>query len=675
MTTVGTLTTVFNADPKALLTGIASIERRMSAASLGISGAAGKIGVGFMVGSLVAVKALGAALNSVEALGSETRALQRITGQTAESASSLLYVATRLGVSSTSLQQGFGLLAKNIDLNATVLGRYDLELTNADGTQKDFNTVLSIAADKYMQLGGGMKGAAFAQELFGRGGKALIPILAQGAQGIADLEAEAARYGMVLNQSTVDQVKALAIAHRDLTAATQGLGVSIGTTLLPYVASFVTLLTGIILVMQKIPAPVMAGVLVFTALTGILLIGQKLITLVAAAWGPLIGALSAGAVAEEAAAVGGVQLELALMAEAAGAGAAATSTTAFGLAVEFALGPVGWVIAAVGLLTAAFMSNASEAANEQRIIDSLSTAIRTGGLTLDQYTHSLEVQSAIQKLTATGLISQADATDKIIGLYNQASDEAANYDQTLQGLTDANNAAADAATAHLNAELALAGGLTAILGSAQSLADAENARAAAQRKVNHMVANGKTGTDAYRQAVDDLAAANLGGIDASLALTNSVMSYLNAVHDPEAHQQQAIDMIKRIGDQLGITKGDMRAMIGEVKTYISTMGAADGFDITNTITTRLITVHGAGGTHWKAGGFHGMVTQPTIFGAGEAGAERVDISPVGGASRGSGRSEGSGAGVAIDNRVTVKLDHRRFGADQDWMYSSRGYRP
>ena len=57
-------------------------------------------------------------------LGSETLQLQRVTGQTAEEASKLLFVGHELGIGVDQLSVGFGLLSKNIVNGALPLFTY-----------------------------------------------------------------------------------------------------------------------------------------------------------------------------------------------------------------------------------------------------------------------------------------------------------------------------------------------------------------------------------------------------------------------------------------------------------------------------------------------------------------------------------------------------------------------
>lgn len=497
-------------DLKPLTAGLEAAKAEVAASTASMSTAAKGISTGFIIAGAAAVLGLGKAVHSTEALGTATLNLERVTGQSAESASSLLFVADKLGVSTQSLSAGFGLLSKNISKNSPALAKYGLDLTNADGSMKDFNVILGIAADKYLQLGGGLAGASFAQEVFGRGGKALIPILEQGSAGLAALEAEAQKYGLVLSQDTVEQVRSLMIAQRDLGASFQGLQVAIGTALLPTITTLVKGITEVVLVIGKIPGPVLAAIGVFVAATGAVLLVQKAIAITTAAWGPLIASMNTGAVA-------------------AYDDAAAMSALAAGLTVEEA--------ATIG----ATAGNAGLAASM------LSTAAAAGPL-----------------VVALGLVGGASAEananiseiQRLFPQYASGSEDAANATYDLA----AGAAAAAAALAkQKSAQDALLPGVLGLLGNEQSLATA-------QQTLNRDMKSGH----ATRQ---QLAADQLAVLNAQQSVNTALKDEAQKLLDSGKSSSFVITKLDALANKAGLTGSQVQKLNGYVDGLIGKLNA------------------------------------------------------------------------------------------------------
>ncbi len=211
-----------------------------------ISDALGKLSLGQLaaVGGAAAgiglvTKAITDGVKATTEWAAEVRSLQRVTGQTAESASALAAAGNTLGISSQQLTVGFGLLAKNIVNASANLTKYGIATQDVQGNVLPFDEVLSNVIDKFQTLPAGPEQAAFAMNVFGRSGKALIPILQRGQQGLADLEDAAKSAGLVLSQNDVDAAKSLTIAQRQLGEAFKGASISIGRLFVPLITPVV----------------------------------------------------------------------------------------------------------------------------------------------------------------------------------------------------------------------------------------------------------------------------------------------------------------------------------------------------------------------------------------------------------------------------------------------------
>lgn len=262
------------------------------------SGAA--IGTTFAVAGALAAKGLAAALNATKDLADATLTLQRTTGLAAEQASGLIFVADSLGVGVDKLNIGFGLLEKNIVNNAAGFTKYNIATQDASGGQLDLVQVLGNVSDKFEQVGGGSAGAALAMNIFGRSGKALIPILEQGSEGIQAMFDKAQSLGLIIGQDTVDSAEKLAIATRQLSDSFKGFEVQVGVALVPVVNLLVEGLTALVGVLHLIPAPLIDVAGAFLVLTGALAAIIIAVKSIGSTWGTVIGAFTEGTITADA---------------------------------------------------------------------------------------------------------------------------------------------------------------------------------------------------------------------------------------------------------------------------------------------------------------------------------------------------------------------------------------
>jgi hypothetical protein len=581
----------------ALTTGLEKAKAEVAASTAGMSASSKAIGTGFIVAGAAAVLGMGKAVSATEKLGMATLNLQRITGQSAESASSLLAVADTFGVSTQSLSSAFGSLAKNVDAGSKVLTKFDLELTNSDGTLKDFNVILGVAADKYVALGGGLQGAAFAQELFGRGGKALIPILEQGSAGIASLEEEAKRYGIVLSQDTVNQVLELTQAHRDLDSSVQGLQVSIGVEVVPALTAFVHGLTDLVVFAQKVPGPVYVAVGSFVAATGALFLLQKAIALVGATWAPVTGAFAAGTTAAAANAVAvtadtaALKLYVAnasgvVVAERAVTAATVESTaaiTAAGAATTgwlaklalFARGGATGIGGIVAPFNVALPQTSEQESGEAQALIAQAEAQHNTNEELAQSANLLHLNAeAIVKARTEHITYTAALAELATGAASAAGAEG-----DLAGAdADAAAAAADAtaaAVAQKNAQDALAGGIVGLVGDMASVN-------AAQKEVNDLRRAGNLDTARGRAALITLANATQG-------YNADLQTELDNIRLVPGHFQAAKEQVQKLGRQMGLTGGELKDFVsGALEAVRSKLNdVRQGADDVNAALSRL----------------------------------------------------------------------------------------
>ena len=181
-----------------------------------------------------------ASVDKFQQVAGETAKLQRVTGGTAEEMSRLRFAASQVGLSSDQLTGAFGKFSKaGLGPAAKGLAEMGISFKDAHGNAKPLKDSLEAVADKFKTLPGGAEKNALALKLFGRSGIDLLPILNKGKVGIEELMAKSDEFGMTIGQDGVDNLKKYKLAQRDMTAAMDGLKVTIGGAIMPALAGFV----------------------------------------------------------------------------------------------------------------------------------------------------------------------------------------------------------------------------------------------------------------------------------------------------------------------------------------------------------------------------------------------------------------------------------------------------
>lgn len=188
------------------------------------------------------------ALSSASELGSEIIKLKRETGLSAEEASKLHFQWQETGVSFETGEKGlkkfYSALGGISDLSDGVaiptgkamvqlLGEMGITAEDAAGKQRPLNDILGDTAERFKNMPDGVVKSDAAVKLFGKSGMDLLPFLNKGRDGLKELGNEAAKFGLVLDQKTLDSMKKQKIASREFHAALEGISVQIGIVMLP----------------------------------------------------------------------------------------------------------------------------------------------------------------------------------------------------------------------------------------------------------------------------------------------------------------------------------------------------------------------------------------------------------------------------------------------------------
>jgi hypothetical protein len=194
------------------------------------------------VGTAITAPLAGAAA-VFASVGDQVQKMAARTGLSAEAVSGLGFAAEQSGTDMATLEKGIRTMQRSLDDAATKGGAaakafQRLGLDVASLSQMSPEDQFTAIAEALSQVQDPGQRAAMAMQVFGRAGSALIPLLNGGAAGIAELRAEAARLGLVMDQETADSAAALTDAMNSMTKAVRAVIVNVGGALAPIFTKF-----------------------------------------------------------------------------------------------------------------------------------------------------------------------------------------------------------------------------------------------------------------------------------------------------------------------------------------------------------------------------------------------------------------------------------------------------
>ena len=196
-----------------------------------------------------------ASVQSFETVGGESMKLQRIMGGNVEQMSALRGAAAMTGVSADTLATSMRAFSQDIEGNSKQLQGLGVATRDAAGNIRPTGDVLKDVAAVFKDMPNGAEKSTLAVQLFGRSGLDMIPMLNKGADGIADLEAKTAAYGLTLTKTDQDALAKFRASQRDLSLATEGVKTSFGKSLFPVLTEANTALVGLLPPLQQALTP------------------------------------------------------------------------------------------------------------------------------------------------------------------------------------------------------------------------------------------------------------------------------------------------------------------------------------------------------------------------------------------------------------------------------------
>ena len=157
---------------------------------------------------------------------------QRI-GMSVEALSAMRHAAELSDVSMDQLTSSLARFSRNIASGSTALDALGVAVRRSDGTTREMDAILSDVADRFGSMPDGVQKTALAIELFGRSGAQLIPLLNQGAGGLAEMAREARELGRVIDTETARRAEELNDNITRLKGAAEGLAFELARQLVP----------------------------------------------------------------------------------------------------------------------------------------------------------------------------------------------------------------------------------------------------------------------------------------------------------------------------------------------------------------------------------------------------------------------------------------------------------
>ena len=219
-------------------------------AASAVGGGIQTAGLAILAAGTAIVGSLAAAGLAFAKVGSELNDLSQRTGVSVEALSELQFVFGQAGVEAADLETAIKKMQKAVVEAANgskganeLIAR--LGLSVADLAAMTPEEMLSAFADGLATVSNPSERAALAMELFGKSGTKLLPVLAQGAEGLARMREYARDLGLTVSTDAAQAADALDDAIGELTATVRILVFEVGAALAPIFLEVVNVLRGV----------------------------------------------------------------------------------------------------------------------------------------------------------------------------------------------------------------------------------------------------------------------------------------------------------------------------------------------------------------------------------------------------------------------------------------------
>lgn len=128
---------------------------------------------------------------------------------------------------------------KGINDTGIALSAMKISLFDSTGKLRETSAILGDVADRFASYADGARKSAIAQELFGRSGAQLIPLLNQGRDGLEAAKKKAEELGVVIGPDWAKKAEAFNDSWKEFKLALTGFANDIGTVIAPALTSLI----------------------------------------------------------------------------------------------------------------------------------------------------------------------------------------------------------------------------------------------------------------------------------------------------------------------------------------------------------------------------------------------------------------------------------------------------
>lgn len=253
MANIGKLAVQITAETAGLTSGLKQAEQGISDFDGKATALASKL-KSFVAPAAIAAGAAFAAnmVRNVANTADELAKLSQRTGIAVEDLSRLRYAANLSGVSAEGVTSALTRLSRGMSDAANGTGEamrafqaMGVEVKNQDGTLRSQREVLADIADRFASYEDGAQKSALAQQIFGRSGAELIPLLNGGAAGLQAMADESDRLGNTMDGNTAKAAEAFNDNITRLQTQLGSFAMSLGNAVIPTLAQMTTELVGV----------------------------------------------------------------------------------------------------------------------------------------------------------------------------------------------------------------------------------------------------------------------------------------------------------------------------------------------------------------------------------------------------------------------------------------------
>lgn len=322
------------------------------------------------IGAAISVVGAGIAVavrGQINAADDLAKTADRI-GIPVEALSQLDYAAKLSGVSLADLRTGLQQMARQVVENEEKFTELGIAVRDSAGNVRPIMDIFRDVSDQFAALPEGAERTAMAMELFGRSGANMAPLLKNGAEGIADLMAEADALGLTLTEETGRAAEAFNDNLTRLGSVVTGLARQMAAALLPVLVEVTDFVAGVAAAFADLSPQMQTAAVAIAGITTVV--------------GPLLVVL----------------------------GTLVRSLQAVGVAMAVATGPIGIAVTLLGVGAAAWLLFRSEAEKTPQPIDEAKVALNLLNEAMGTFSTSAGPKAQASALnTATALRDQAAA--------------------------------------------------------------------------------------------------------------------------------------------------------------------------------------------------------------------------------------------------------------------------